>query len=398
MDAGPWLAVPPVGYGGLENVVATLTGELRDRGHRVVLATVGDSTLPVEERVAAFPTGQFPRLAGAYADVVGIAHAHAQLVLATLARHARAGEPFDLVHTHLEVVGPAVLGAPGAGAPPVLHTLHWDLARNADFYAAFDGRGRVGYVGVSASQLARGPALLRRQALGHVPLAVPPATAPPLPRSVREPHALLMARLTPAKGALTAIAACARAGIPLVLAGPVGPYPDAASLDAALAADRTARSADVAWFVEHVRPHLDGRRVRWAGSVAGAEKAELLATARVALFPVEWEEPGGTAVCEALTAGTPVVATSRGCLPSLVDHGVTGYLAADLDGVVAGLRRVNEVDPAVCAQVARERFAPAVMAAAYEVRYQELLVRARARPLTLPGPRTPPSGRAAAAR
>ena len=64
MDAGPWLAVPPRGYGGLENVVATLTTELRSRGHHVVLATVGDSDLPAEQHVWAFPTGQFARLAG----------------------------------------------------------------------------------------------------------------------------------------------------------------------------------------------------------------------------------------------------------------------------------------------------------------------------------------------
>ena len=65
MDAGPWLPVPPRGYGGLENVVATLTTELRRRGHSVVLATVGESEQPTDGRVCAFPTGQFGRLAGA---------------------------------------------------------------------------------------------------------------------------------------------------------------------------------------------------------------------------------------------------------------------------------------------------------------------------------------------
>ncbi|KQS68864.1 glycosyltransferase [Modestobacter sp. Leaf380] len=401
MDAGPWLAVPPVGYGGLENVVATLTTELRARGHEVVLATVGESTLPAEERVSAFPTGQFARLPGPYPQVVGVAHAHAGLVLDTVARYAGAGRPFDLVHTHLEVVGPAVLGAMGVSAPPVLHTLHWDLARNADFYATFDGRGRVAYVGVSESQLARGPELLQRQSLGHVPLAVPVTDVPPLPRARRGPYALLLARLTPTKGALTAIEACARADVPLVLAGPVGPYPDQAALAAALAAPGGARdNADVAWFCEHVRPHLDGERVRWVGSVAGQEKAELLGGARAALFPIDWEEPGGTAVCEALAAGTPVVAMARGCLPTLVDHGVTGFLADDVDGFTEGLRAVADIDPAVCAREARRRFAPPVMAAAYEARYHQLLGRApqQTRPLTLPAPRTPPSGRAAAAR
>ncbi|HEY0401208.1 MAG TPA: glycosyltransferase, partial [Blastococcus sp.] len=76
MDAGPWLAVPPQGYGGLENVVATLTTELRRRGHEVVLATVGESEQPADGRIAAFATAQFQRLAAPYSEVTGVAHAH----------------------------------------------------------------------------------------------------------------------------------------------------------------------------------------------------------------------------------------------------------------------------------------------------------------------------------
>src|SRR3712207_5897618 len=189
MDAGPWLAVPPRGYGGLENVVATLTTELRCRGHRVVLATVGESEQAADGRVWAFSRGQFARLAASYPEVVGAAHAHEQVVVEEIRRHAAAGEPFDLVHTHLEVVGPAVLGALGDAAPPVLHTLHWDLRRNDDFYASFAGRGRVFFAGVSDSQIERGPATLRRQTLGSVPLSVPiPGSEPAAPEERSEEH------------------------------------------------------------------------------------------------------------------------------------------------------------------------------------------------------------------
>src|SRR3712207_6144900 len=163
MDAGPWLPVPPPGYGGLENVVATLTAELRARGHTVVLASVGDSTLPVDGLVSAFPTGRFEQLGGPYPQVVGTAHAHEQVVLATLAEHALAGEPFDLVHSHVEVVGPALLAGLGDAAPPTLATLHWDTGRNADFWASFDGGGRVWFAGVSDTQVGQAPARLDRK-------------------------------------------------------------------------------------------------------------------------------------------------------------------------------------------------------------------------------------------
>ncbi|MCZ2830446.1 glycosyltransferase [Modestobacter sp. VKM Ac-2986] len=392
MDAGPWLPVPPVGYGGLENVVATLTTELRRRGHRVVLAASGDSRQDADGHVSAFPTGQFTRLAAPYPQVVGAAHAHAQAVVAAVHQHAAAGEPFDVVHTHLEVVGPAVLAALGDAAPPVLHTLHWDLRRNADFYGSFDGGGRVHFVGVSASQVARGPVRLRRQTLGAVPLSVPiPDTAPAGPDE-RDASVLVLSRMCEDKGTDTAVRACRAAGVPLVLAGPVGGLPDRAALDAALAdpASPVRGYPDVRWFLEHVDPLLDGEHARWIGSVDGAEKADLLRRARAVLFPLRWDEPGGTAVCEALAAGTPVVAMARGCLPDLVEDGVTGFLAETEAGFTAALSRLDELDPAACAETARRRFAPAAMAQAYERLYAQV----RRRALLRVAPRHVPRARA----
>ncbi len=377
MDAGPWLPVPPHGYGGLENVVATLTGELRRRGHTVVLATVGDSEQPADGRVCAFPTGQFERLAAPYPDVTGVAHAHAQAVVEAIFRHAAAGAPFDLVHTHLQVGGPALLAAMGGEAPPVLHTLHWDLRRNAEFYASFDGRGRVFFAGVSQSQLAGAPTSLARQVLGVVPLAVPIADGRPLPREDRADFALVLSRLCERKGIDLALRACRTAGVPLVLAGPVGGQPDRASLEIALAdADSPVRTyPDVVWFLGNVAPLLDDDRARWIGNVAAAQKADLLRQARAVLFPIRWAEPGGTAVCEALAAGTPVVAMARGCLPSLVEPGVTGFLADDESEFGAALDRLGELDPEACAAAARQRFSPPVMADGYERIYEELLRR-----------------------
>jgi glycosyltransferase involved in cell wall biosynthesis len=311
--------------------------------------------------------------------VVGDAHAHALTVLDAVAAAAAVGRPFDVVHTHLEVVGPGVLGAVGAAGPPVLATLHWDLRRNASFYERFDGHGRVFFAGVSDSQVARGPERLRRQTLAAVPLAVPVDGPPPVPAAERDDAVLVLARICELKGTDTAVRAAAAAGVPVVLAGPVGPFGDRAALDAALATPGHPGTGhpDVAWFLEHVDPLLDGQRARWVGSVAGAGKDGLLRRARALLTPVRWPEPGGTAVCEALAAGTPVVATSQGCLPSLVEHGRTGLLADDEAGLAAALRAVGGIDPQTCAAEARRRFAPDVMAAAYERLYAEVARRAR---------------------
>jgi glycosyltransferase involved in cell wall biosynthesis len=382
MDAGPWLPVPPRGYGGLENVVATLTTELRRRGHTVVLGTVEESRQPSDGRVCAFRTGQFQRLAAPYPDVTGLAHAHAQQVLEEIRRHAAAGAPFDLVHTHLEVVGPAMLAAMDAPAPPVLHTLHWDLLRNADFYASFDGRGRVFFAGVSDTQIARGSAALRRQTLGAVPLSVPIPAVGPAPREERTDAVLVLSRLCEAKGTDIAVRACREAGVPLLLAGPVGGQPNRAALDAALddPASPVHSHPDVRWFLEQVAPSLD-EGARWIGTVSGVEKDELLRRSRAVLFPVRWDEPGGTAACEALAAGTPVVCMARGCLPALVEPGVTGFLAVGEAEFGDALRRIDEIDPEKCAAAARHRFSPGVMADGYERLYAEVLRRAAGRAL-----------------
>jgi glycosyltransferase involved in cell wall biosynthesis len=104
------------------------------------------------------------------------------------------------------------------------------------------------------------------------------------------------------------------------------------------------------------------------------------------LCPIRWAEPGGTAVCEALAAGTPVVAMARGCLPSLLEPGVTGFLARNEEEFTAALGRLDELDPGACAAAARRRFGPEVMAAGYERLYADVLRRTavRARRLSAP--------------
>jgi glycosyltransferase involved in cell wall biosynthesis len=372
MNAGPWLPVPPDGYGGIENVLTTLVPELRARGVRVVLCGVGTSALDVDRLVATFPAPMFAHLTGPYNQMMGIAHAH----MGEVVRFLRSGEEeIDLVHDHLEVVGPSVLAAMGAAAPPVLQTLHWDLAKHPDFYGRFDGRGRIWFNGVSDDQLSHAPEALRRQALGAIPLSTPLDAMPFRPD--KGDAFLVLGRVCEIKGQDVAARICRERGWRLDLAGPVAGCADAAALDAAL--DGPAASLpDVRYYLERVRP-LEGDGVRWIGSVSGAAKAELIGRARALVSPIRWSEPGGTAIVEALACGTPVVATRRGAMGMLVDHGVTGFLADDEAELPGLLARVGEIDPAACRRAAEERFSAGAMAEAYLERYAEVL-RRTARP------------------
>jgi len=377
MNAGPWLAVPPGGYGGIENVVATLVPELRARGHRVVLASVGDSSLPVDGLVAAFETGQFRLLAAPYNASCGIAPAHLQAVVHAVREAADLGRPFDLIHDHMEVVGAAMLGT--VDGPPVLQTLHWDLHKHPDFYGRFDGRGRVFFAGVSQSQIDRAPANLAGQTIGCVPLAAAQTDQRPARPAEREDHLLVLGRITPLKGCEVAIRLSRERGHRLVLAGPVGGLPDVAALGAALAdPDSPVRDyPDVRYFLDEIAPHLDGDQIRWIGSLSGLAKDDLIRRSRAVLFPLQWEEPGGTAMVEALSLGTPVIGLARGVFPSLVEHGVTGWIAESEAELAGFLERLDELDPVACQRIARQRFSPGAMAVAYEALYLEVLARSR---------------------
>ena len=367
MNVGPWLPVPPCGYGGIENVVATLVPELRRLGVRVVLGTVPQSTLEADGYVHTLREPMFESLAAPYNQSCGIAHAHMQAILDAI----RGGLTVDLVHDHVEVVGPAMLSAMGPAAPPVLQTLHWDLRKHPDFYERFDGRGRVHFAAVSRSQLDRAPTNLRRQTIGVVPLAVP---APPTGEISRGEHVLVLARITAAKGQDVAARVCRRAGVPVVLAGPVAGVSDPAELQRRLAAgdDRLEAHPDVRFFLRKVAPLIDGESVRWVGGVAGPDKERLLRSARALLTPVQWEEPGATAVVEALVRGVPVVGTPRGVLPTLVQHGVTGFLAEAEDDLVRHLRELGRLDPDAC-RAAAAPWTPKAMAAGYAELYDRVL-------------------------
>ena len=122
-----------------------------------------------------------------------------------------------------------------------------------------------------------------------------------------------------------------------------------------------------------MRPLVDGIRVRWIGTVASQERNTLVASARVSLFPLQWEEPGGTAVVETLALGTPAVGLSRGCLPELVEHGRTGWLAKSPDDLAGLVQAAGRIDPRECGEQAARRFTPAVMAARYADLYEQVI-------------------------
>ena len=372
VNAGPWLPVPPPGYGGIENVVATLVPELRALGVEVVLASVGSSTAagrraglglrrrPVRLRCS----GRTTRSAGSR-----------RRTCAGVVRELRSRDDIDLVHDHVEAVGLATLAAMGADAPPVLHTLHWDLAKHPELYGGFDGGDRVRVNGVSASQLARAPQALRDHAVGHVHLATPLAVdADRARRSDKgelRGHARAGSRR--ARGRTSAARLAHEAGFDLVLAGPVGPYQQPDDLATALADPATAGNPDVRFWAEQVAPHVDGDRVRWIGTVGGSDARRPRGRRPGDAVPAAL---GGARrhvrrrVARAGHAGRG----HRPRLPAGADRARrTGLLADDEEDLADLVIAADKIDPAECRREAARRFTPAVMARRYVELYEEVV-------------------------
>jgi glycosyltransferase involved in cell wall biosynthesis len=374
INAGPWLPIPPSGYGGVENLLVYLIRELRGRGHRVILGTVGQSRVDVERQVSRFRQGQHPRIDGPYCDGISVAHAHMQRVVKTI----RATREIDVVHDFLEVVGPSMLAELEHG-PPVLHTLQWNLWQNRDFYRHFEGRDRVFFNGISEPQMraARGNLLRCSLEVVHNGVDVDDFTY----REHNDGYAITLARFTYDKGQDVAARVCAGLGLPLQMAGTVGGIASPQLLREELGKRFSPfhHYKDVEYYRRAVLPYEDpGRGIAWVGSVGGARKRELVAGARALLMPIRWEEPFGMAVIEALASGTPVVAMRRGAMPVIIEHGRNGFLADDEEEFARYLQRVDEIEPQECRRSVQDRFSAAAMAERYVQRYEEVIARAGA--------------------
>lgn len=338
--APPWLPVPPGGYGGIEQVVYLLARELEKRGHEVtVFGRQGSS--PDLDVVALAPRSWQHHLGSR--DERARECLHVYRAYDIIRRRA-----FDVVHDHTGFTG-MTLGAALRLPAPMVATLHGDLTEaEGELLRALDQR--VALVAITESQ--------RNQVadVRWIDVVHNAVDADEFEVSAeKDDYLLQLARITPDKGQHLAIEVARRAGRPLVLAGKVDPDGEA-------------------YFRERIEPEL-GDDVRWVEDAQGAEKARLLARASAMVFPIQWHEPFGLAMVEAMASGTPVVAIRIGATPELVEEGVTGYLADDVDGLVDAVHRAGDIDAARCARSVRERFSPAAMAEAYEAVYRRAIER-----------------------
>lgn len=334
----PFISVPPCKYGGTELMVAELAEGLVQRGHDVTLFGTGDSTTSAELRWL-FPEAQWPP--DAMTDVNHVTWAMEQV---------RDGG-FDVVHANS---APALALTRLVPAPPMVYTVHH--VREQSLSSLYEHFPDIYYAAISHDQARREVQLPRLEVIHH--------GLDPDRYQCREEYGdyvCFIARFSAVKGPHIAIDVAGGAGVPIRVAGEV-------------------HDADAEFARREVEPRLRRDHVTFLGSVGMREKIPLLRDARALLAPIEWNEPFGLALIEAMLSGCPVVAFPRGSASELVEHGVTGFLARDAAHMRELVRPggpVDDFDRWRCRERAVERFGRDRMTADYERLYERAVTEAR---------------------
>ena len=332
--------VPPRAYGGTELIVHLVTEELVARGHDVTLFASGDSITQAHLRSV---TPEPQRYGEPSPD--GIVHAeYSHLANAQAAFLAAEAGEFDIIHSHAGVEG-LVLAA--SSRTPVVATMHNPFVpMTQPVWDAYPWWHHA----VSAASARTFP---ERGALAPILHGIDVASFTPRPDG-GDGYLLFLGRFSPAKGADRAIEAARRAGRRLILAGKIDP-------------------ADADHVRDVIEPAIDGELIRYVGEADPDMKRSLLAGADALLFPIEWNEPFGLVMVEAMASATPVIGFDRASVPEVIEDGRTGFVVADVDGMVDAIGRLGEIDRRTCRAVAEERFTVRRMVDDVEAMYRRVL-------------------------
>jgi glycosyltransferase involved in cell wall biosynthesis len=330
-------AVPPRLYGGTERVVHWLTEELVALGHDVTLFASGDSHTSARLEPA-WPKAL--RLDGSVRDP----NALHMVMLERVRRKCDNGE-FDFLHFHLDYYPFSLFSRQPT---PFLTTLHGrlDLPEHQPVFSTFSS---IPVISISNAQRRPVPHARWLRTIHH---GLPEKLLTPQP--VRPGYLAVLGRIAPEKGVDRAISIAIRCGIPLKIAAKI---------------DR----ADEEYYHERIRPMMNHPLVEYIGEISDHEKSDFLSGAIGLMVPIDWPEPFGLVMIEAMACGTPVIAFNRGSVPEIVNDGRTGFVVEDDTSAVAAVDRLETLDRADIRKEFEKRFTARRMALDYLEAYRELM-------------------------
>ena len=331
-------SVPPKLYGGTERVIAWLADELVELGHDVTLFASGDSDTHAKLH-AVWPRAL--RLGRPRSDPM----AAVAVLVEAMAQNA---QQFDVVHAHIDWIHLPLLTRLGV---PFLTTMHGrlDLPGLGDVVGQFPN---APFVSISNDQ--RSP-LAQAKWCGTVYHGMPIDLFRPSYKAGS--YLAFLGRLTAEKGPEDAIRIAQAAGMPLRIAAKVP-------------------RGERGYFKERLEPQIDGEQIQLSGEVNDHTKEGFLAGAAALLFPIDWPEPFGLVMIEAMACGTPVIAYRSGSVPEVIDDGVTGYIVDSEDQAIRAVSEVSRLDRTKVRARFEERFSANRMAREYENQYRKLIAAA----------------------
>jgi len=344
-------ATPPRATGPQEQIISLLTEALVARGHDVTLYATGDSR--TSARLEYVRAQGFDTLLADQPSHGDILYNHALMQHTFWAMTEAARRGVDVVHSHR----PLALLCQRALDRPHVNTMHHGSSQgnlaartmHDSYFRFFDQFPGVELVAISQSQREAYASQPRIRVIHHAvdyrQFAVGAAAG--------RDYLLSIGRLIPAKGVHTAIEVALAADRRLKIAG---------ALDEL--------RADLAYFKHWIEPHLDGDRIQYVGEATAESRVELYAGAAALLNPIQWDEPFGLTMLEAMACGTPVIALRRGAAPEIVDEGVTGHLCDDIAAMIERARAPGPFDPAAVRKHAEARFSVDLMTNRYEDAYR----------------------------
>ncbi len=335
-----WTPIPPSTYGGIELLLALLCDELVARGHDVTLFASGDCRTAAKLR-AVIPVNLGELMSR------GEALMYEYYMNAAMASVLAVQDEFDIIHCHLP---PAWLPLGAATRTPCTFTLH--TSPHGDDEWAMANFPHTGVVAISHAQVAAASAKLGRKfpvVYNGVDFARYDASFEP------GKYLAFLGRMSREKNPLDAIRIAQAADMPIVLAG------------------RPQNAAEEAYFRGEVQPLIDGERVRWIGPADHARKVALLRDAAALVFPIQWDEPFGLVMIEAMACGAPVLAVKRGSVAEVVDDGITGFTATTPADLAPLVEKVCALDRRKVRDHAASRFGHAKMVDDYLTHYRELI-------------------------
>jgi glycosyltransferase involved in cell wall biosynthesis len=343
--APPWVPIPPPAYGGTEGVIDRLARGILATGHQVVLFATGDTSCPVPTAWY-YEQGQMDRIGSGLVEMRQLIDAYDTV------------STCDVVHDHT-MLGP--LYASGFDGPPVVTTAHGEFTdETIPIYQQFGDR--ISIIAISRDQAQHATGIPIAKVIHHgLDLEGFPVG------DGRGGYVVYLGRMTAEKGAREAALVSHRTGVPLKIAA------------------KCREPSEQEYFDEHVRP-LVGGPVEYLGEIDTSDKCELLGGALALLNPIQWAEPFGLVMVEALACGTPVLSFRAGAAPEIIRHGCTGFLCNDVTDMAAKVERLGEIDRANCRSDVEVRFSASRMVAEHLDLYRDVLGDSTAAPAVTTAP------------